>query len=364
MKHCMALLAWGLAIGAMARTGNDLPGSAIALEFSLRHEVIRPGESVTLLACLNNQNPSSRRSVEPGDSFSFEFRGGTLGSCGALTVHAPGGGLDAADFTCVVADDVLTLTHVGATTPWRVGDAACVEVGFTAPAAPMTVLTRQAVRNEGAFSRTEPAAVLLHVASDLGSIGPAGPQGPQGDPGPQGPQGDPGPQGLSGPQGDPGPEGPAGAPGSSGVGFIGHFPSTGIAFTRQNEPPVVVPGQDVTFEVQEGSRVLVLVDAVAHGGLECFAANGGSDNVSRGRMLVHLDGNEVARGEQWHYTEVQQDVSYLSPPLPAGTHVVQALVDAITTSPFEDQFSSCIGSDATTRRELEARLTIIEFLAP
>ncbi len=317
---------------ASARSRDNLPGSAIALEYTLKHDVIRPRESVTLLACVTNQNPFSGREVATGDEFSFVFRGGALGACGGLTVHAPGGDLAAADFECAVDGPTLTLRYVGSGAAWRAGDCACAKLGYDAPDESLTVLTSQRVRNEGAFSHPTPAAVLLSVADGLGSVGPMGPEGPIGPVGP---------------------EGPVGPAGRSGVGNHVYAESTAVAWARANEPAVPVPGLDVTLDVQEGSRVLALLDAVAFGDGACFS--GGNTSAAATDIQFEFDGVVIPTIERL------PKLSWTSAPLAAGAHRMRVLVFAKPSHPLDRDRSLCVGG---TDLDTLSRLSAIELRAP
>ncbi len=318
-----------IASQAEARSRDGLPGSATALEYSIRHDVIRPRESVTLLACLTNQNPFSGRDIATGDAFTFTFGGGTLGDCGGITVFDPGGGMTSSDFECSVEGRALTLRYAAGGAPWRPGACACARVEFVAPGESITVMTSQRVNSEGAFSHPTPGAVLLAVAEGLGSIGPTGPQGPVG---PQGPAG------------------PAGPSGPSGVGNLVQAESTGVARARQNEPPVPVPGLDVTLEVQAGSRVLVLVEGSFTPVPQPFCQ--GSD---AGDILVEFDGHQFTTfSRQWELT-------WLSDRLDAGPHRIRVLVEAYRPPPGGNSTTDCVGG---TDPETLTRLIAIELRGP
>jgi hypothetical protein len=344
---CMLLFAMS---AASARDRDNLPGSSIALEYSLHHDALRPGESVMLLACVTNLNSSSTRAVAPGDAFTFDFRRGTLGAtCEGVTVHSPGAELGPSDFTCAITGGSLTLTYTGSGAPWPHGDAACARVSFTAPLEPTTVLTRQVVRNSGAFSHAQPSAILLAVADGLGSVGPQGP------PGPAGPSGPEGPSGVAGPSGPPGPQGAPGPLGGSGIGSHAYAASTDLAFAVQNEPAVLIPGLDVTITVEGGSGLLVMLDAIAWNSGDCPAAGGGG---AEAYLQLEVDGVVVPET-----TGSAFNITWRSQALAAGSHQVRILMWAPPEHPFDHDPTYCYGS-SSVYSGLQSRLAVLELRAP
>ena len=328
-----------------ARAGNNHSGevSAIVPTFSVEHDAMRPNEDVVLTVCITNGNGHSGRSVERGDSFSFDFGGGTLGNCGAVTVSARGADMSAADFACESTPSTVTLRYLGRGVEWPIGAVACAELPYHAGLVTSTVLTSYEVGNRGAYATADPSVIFLTTSDRIGSVGATGPQGAQG------------PQGASGPacpQGDTGPMGPVAA------GARLMLTSTGSVYLGQTDPPAVVPGLDGSIDVSEGSNLLLQVDAADH--IRCHPALTGSLD-----MLLELDGNVVAsrdledHGAHFPTSDFGQNftLAWLSPPLSAGAHHVRVL----SAQHFQNRGDSkCVGS-ATDVDGLQARLVIIEL---
>ena len=306
-----------------------MSGSSIELEFSIKPDVLRPGLTVPLLACVSNQNPHSKREIEPGDSFRFEFTRGVVGDCLDVKVSLPASPFNEADFTCSVDSNVLTISYTGAPVDWTPGDAACASITYTPADSPTTVLTRAEPGTVGALAPGQAASLLLGVAPDLGIPGPAGPEGPAG---PQGP------------------------PGGGAIGARHFSTSTGFVEVGTGDPPALIPGLEATLDLRDSSNLLVMLDVSAW---FCAPAIGASAIVH-----VELDGVIVAA----RYIESDLDKAnnatlvYLSGPLPAGRHVVRGLAAADGRSPTIGSPVRCIGTSALPRHPGTARLLALEVL--
>ena len=273
---------------------------------------MRPGESVTLLACVANHNPESKRDVQLGDAFAFEFADGALGPCGAITTISPLSALTPSDFDCAIDGHVMRLTHVSAAAEWPALDAVCVRLPYSVPAAPTRVATSMTVGNVGAFRAPSPTMLLLNIDADLGSVGPTGATGPVG------------------------PAGPAGATGASGIGAAIMVVSTGYTLAQQNTPPELVPGLDVELTISEGSKIEVLVDAVSY---PCrFGAVDGGVIARRSQQSATNPGSSGV------YSEGYYTMAWLSSPLAAGPHRVRFLIDVAEPDPRAFGFSRCVGT--------------------
>ena len=119
-------------------------GSAVAVEFSIHPDSLRPGEPVRILACATNQNPSSTRDLMTGDSLVFEFTRGTVGACSDVALALPTTTLLESDFACSVDGNTLAITYNGSTAAWSPGEAICASVIYTPEDAPSIVLTQMA----------------------------------------------------------------------------------------------------------------------------------------------------------------------------------------------------------------------------
>ena len=321
-----------------ARERTPTFGSAIALEYSIQHEALEPGEDVTLMACVTNVNPHSSRSVAPGDLFTFNFRDGALMSCDGVQIFSPDGSLTGT-FTCEVVGSVLGLRFTGSRpVAWKPGDSACAVVTYSTGVGPSTVQTATEVGVDGAYLAPSPALLLLSVASGLERPGPTGPIGP------------------TGPTGPSGPAGPTGAWSFS--------VSTGTAQVRQGDPPIVVPGLDVSVVVEAGSSLEVHVDAIT---VNCDSPIPGLSASSRYTgLILELDGMQVARRAGADFVGGASDddgspliLTWASPSLVEGPHQVRVLLEAVRPSALRD-FSDCVGSADNDVNQ--ARLLVREIL--
>lgn len=204
---------------------------------------------------------------------------------------------------------------------------------------------------------TEPGDHLLSVARGpsnadrdvlsltIGAVGPTGPQGVRGPSGPEGPTG---------------PIGPEGPPGPSLAGATVRAKATRPVHASAAEPVEVVPGLDVNVTVSEGSRLLVLLDALLYDGCHF-----GSPNAARVRVLVDgvveaerrmaggLSGEDDNEGNQAH-------LSALTQPLDAGPHRVHVELeyDGLPTGDLSDR-SICIGAPGEPNKQ--TRLSVVEL---
>ena len=210
-------------------------GSAVAVEFSIHPDSLRPGEPVRILACATNQNPSSTRDLMTGDSLVFEFTRGTVGACSDVALALPTTTLLESDFACSVDGNTLAITYNGSTAAWSPGEAICASVIYTPEDAPSIVLTQMAARRIGGHAPGAKVGVLLGVAMDLGVEGPAGPEGATGPAGVQGP------------------------PASGGIGARQMLVAEAEAQVLEGDPPVVIPGLETSMNVGAGSNLLVVL---------------------------------------------------------------------------------------------------------
>lgn len=329
-----------LATSAVARDNHTGVGAAIAPAFSIQHDAMRPGEDVTLLLGVVNQNAHATHGLQRGDTFRFDFRDGVVGECGTLSVFSPDGALSVLDFTCLATARAVTLMYVGAGSTWPMGDAACVEVPYSVGDASSTVLCSHEVGTNGAYAPPSPPVLLLSIARDIGGVGPPGPVGPMG------------------PAGPPGPAGP------SATGAAQFLTTTGAVRAVECADPVTIPGLDTSVVVAGGSRVLLLLDARAHPFCDPIDTVPGN-----GRVAIELDGESVAdrvldssfSGGGTGSTHENLTLVAVSGPLVAGSHTVRCTVGAEAPCgvPPPDERTPCVGSPSVDGRQ--ARLTVIEL---
>ena len=156
-------------------------------------------------------------------------------------------------------------------------------------------------------------------------------------------------------------EGPPGPPGDPGVGARLFLASTGSAVAVEGGPATVVPGLEAELSVAEASSLAIQVDARDYASCEEFLCCG------RGRLIIRLDGETVASrfmpGLSIGNAGVPEDygVTFLSPPLPAGTHSVALLVDAIDDGDGRVESTGCVGRGGGADDVVEARMTVIEL---
>ena len=124
----LAVVPAALAAGPHDRDEPIAEGSAIALEFTVRPDVLEPSHDALPLLCVTNQNSSSRRSVEASDSFAFEFGAGVLEPCESISVISPTGSLVPGDFTCDVVGRTVRITRRGPATTWPPFESVCARV--------------------------------------------------------------------------------------------------------------------------------------------------------------------------------------------------------------------------------------------
>lgn len=308
-------------------------GSALQPMFSVQHAAMRPGETVTLVACVVQQNPDASRTVEPGDAFELRFLGGTLGSCDAVSVLDPSASFADADWQCDVAGSSLTMTYVG-TTPksWSPGNGACAELLYMAPDRPTSALTSLHVRRPASYRPPTSAALLLSVSVDIGSVGPQGERGPEGPTGPQGPRGIPM------------------------AGNVATAEATGLVQTTCDRE-AVIPGLDLTIDMSAGSRLSVDVQA-HHAGDSAVCNNAGNPGV----LHVELDGVVVASRPSDFAPSAggtQSDLSWISPPLTAGTHRVRILIRCFGPETWSTR-TDCYGT-RTDDYPFVSRLNLVEL---
>lgn len=318
-----------------ARDRIPATGSAIAPVVSLEHASMRPGESVTLVACVTNRN-ESRRQIEPGDALAFEAAGVTLLECEMAPVETRGGGFDAGDWTCSIDASTLRLTYSGPRRTWPRGELACARVQALAPAASTNVLASVEAGTHGAWAPVEPSILFLSVDDAIGSAGPSGPAGP---------------------------EGPAGPAGPSGAGAVAMATSDWGIVALECEPPDYVPGLDLTILVEEASRIVAMVDAVTND--ECMLRTG----TGQGFLLLELDGVVAlahAVGDDHDTTSMDLDqaaLSWLSDPLVAGPHRLRVLFGHRTAMPpCGSSRTACFGGWPDS--DVAARLVALEVRAP
>lgn len=337
----LALVATSVAAGTLARDSHVGIGSAIVPAFNIRAEALEPGAEVRMLACVTNDNPHSRREIVTGDAFSFTFGGGTVLACESVQVHSSDGTFADGEFACDVDGATVTIRRTGGTEPWPAGDQACAVLRFRAPDRSASVRCAIEVANEGAYAPPMPHYLVLGVGDQLGIVGPEGPAGPQGAAGPQGEQGPPGP---------------------SFAGARQMWVSTDRVSARGATPPVLVPGLTGTIDVQQDSNVLVLLDVLAIG----CDINWGSAPAST-RLLLEVDGEVVASRDfpvdeltPIAFPETDRKslhLSWLSPPLDAGSHVLAAKVRIMSEA--LNVWSDCVGSATDDGRQ--ARMVAIEL---
>lgn len=348
-----------VAAPAAARNTGGSTGASIGLQFSIEPRAMRPNEAVTLLLCVHSDGQRSTRRVQTGDSFTFTFGDGTVGACGDVTAFSPTGSLEDDDFTCATTSSEVTLTYTGAGAEWPIGEAACATMAYGPGTRPSTVSTSQRVGNAGAFAPPTPAAIVLAVGADIGTVGPQGPVGPDGPMGLTGLTGEPGPVGPVGATGPQGPEGPMGpeGPSNGAIGARESRTSIGLFWGSWDEGPnpLLIPGLEALLDTQAQSRLLIVADMVSTTS-EC-------PHVPSvlGEILVELDGEIVARRLMSAVTGREQHiVTWLSPPLEAGDHEVRVLL-AATTAAGPSAGTRCIGSLDDDKR-LESRMLAIEVL--
>lgn len=305
---------------ARAQGGRDVPstyGSTIVPAFSVRSDALEPGSSTQLVACVTNQNPASRRSVEPGDRFTFTFQDGSVADCGALTVHPSSSGFSPSDFSCSAATPDVTLTYVGPARAWPFAAGACATIAFEAPAATTSIVVRRDVRTEGAFTAPPDPVLLLTVAPGLATPGSPGPPGP------------------------------------ASFGATAQVDGEGWVNAVALGPPVLVPGLFTSITVQDASRLLVNATVPSFGSPPCPRSE------FEAEAWVELDGVLTSRVAYFNHGTV-----WLSEPLTAGSHAVRIVLkapDGETTGT-----SSCGGTGYPLHdaRGWLPRLTILEVPSP
>lgn len=308
-------------------------GSAIAVEFSIHPDSLRPGEPVRILACGTNQNPTSTRDLVTGDALVFEFTRGTVGACSDVALALPTTTLLESDFACSVDGSTLTITYNGSITVWSPGEAICASVMYTPEDAPSMVLTQMTARRIGGHAPGAKAGVLLGVATDLGVEGPAGPEGPTGPAGVQGP------------------------PGSGGIGGRQMLVAAAEAQVLEGDPPVAIPGLETTIAVGAGSNLLVVLDQAiwpCHG----VHAQGGDATV-----YIEVDG-VIAASHHLEYngqTAESVQVTFLTAGLAAGVHSVRGLVGGNDTQSVGTDIR-CVGAAGSSRHFGGGRLIVMELL--
>jgi len=341
----LSILSLLLALAGAPASARDAPlaGSAIVPSFSLQHETMRPGEEVTLAACVTNVNARSSRDLMPGDAFVFDLTAGTVHGCASPTVFAPDGSLDPSDADCATEARRATLTYTGPARAFPLGAMICADIAYAAGDASSSVAVHARARNEGAIAAPPVEALVLNVG-DLGSVGPPGPPGPSG------------------------PAGPAGPPGPSGVGAAAMAVSTsGVTTGGCGGPVVDVPGLSTSIVVQEGSLLSVALDAIASDSCPGIRVD---DRYRGGRLALEVDGVVVARRDVPYsstggfalndYFRASVPLLWLSPPLGAGPHAVRVLLEPYFPPNCDALQSMCIGGGPDDPG-LQARLLLAEI---
>lgn len=176
------------------------------------------------------------------------------------------------------------------------------------------------------------------------TIGAVGPQGPEGPMGPVGPLG---------------PAGPTGPPGPALAGASVFAEATRSFYVTEADPLGVVPGLDITIEVEPGSRLLVLLDAPIYDGCHTF-----DDNPLLVRLLV--DGTVVAERSPATTWTLNPDrpssehVTYLTSALSAGPHRVHVELEYDGTMEDDPRNRTyCVGAPGDPLKQ--SHLSVVEL---
>lgn len=341
-----AVLALACASPSAARDRAPGAGAAIVPVFSLQHSAMRPGEEVSLVACVGNGNPHASHGLRTGDELRMTFVAGRLLSCDAITVSPASAAFDAASFECALEDSTLVLRFTGPDAPWQVGASACATIRFEAPATSSSVVPETRLVQVGTQAAPEPSLLQIAVSPEIGSVGPPGPEGPAGAIGPPGP---------AGPQGDPG------EPGAGGIGLRQEWIATGSSGPL-GPPDFGIPGLDQVVEVSPGASLLVIASAALHG--QCRASTFSDYRTTA--LIVEIDGLPVAQrrgGIQGVVDDAETPlfVERFLPDLAPGFHSIRVRASVSRTSaepPGGAPYCAGHASDPN----LLARLTVIELL--
>src|SRR5262245_31180784 len=183
------------------------------------------GQLSNTFVCISNGNPSSTKSIGPGDLFKLTYDSsiGVVSSV-AAPVLVNSSTLNPSDFVVNLGPNPneIDISYLGASKRFTPGDSFCVKVTFTAASAIGSgKVTGEAPPAAGVYNKIDPKFTTISIVDFATGIqGMKGDKGDKGDPGPQGAPGPVGPGGPTGPQGPAGPQGPKGDTGPQGPGTI------------------------------------------------------------------------------------------------------------------------------------------------
>src|SRR5262249_26619415 len=224
------VLAAGLVYVTSARADSP-DGAQITPVVTVAPNLFAAGQLSNTFVCISNGNPSSSKSIGPGDVFklTFDLSIGVVNSV-AAPVLVNSSNLTATDFIVNLgsAPNEVDISYLGPGKRFVPGDSFCVKVTFTANS---TIgsgkVTGEAPLAPGVYNKIDPKFTTISIVDlatgiqgmkgDKGEKGDSGPQGLPGPVGPQGPAGTAGATGLQGPAGPQGLQGPIGPTGATGL---------------------------------------------------------------------------------------------------------------------------------------------------
>jgi hypothetical protein len=240
------VLALALGLSHVLSVRADSPdNSQITPVVTVAPNLFSAGQPSNTFVCISNGNPSSNKSIGPGDLFTLTFDS----SIGLVTgVAAPvlvnSSLLNGSDFVVNLGPgpNEIEIRYLGASKRFTPGDSFCVKVTFTANSAIGSgKVTGEAPPVAGVYNKIDPKFTTISIVDFATGI--QGMKGDKGDPGPQGAPGPVGPGGPTGPQGPAGPQGPKGDTGPQGPGSVTSVSaSTPLSVTNPTTAPNITLG--------------------------------------------------------------------------------------------------------------------------
>src|SRR5215467_13599144 len=201
------LLALAFPLSQFMSARADSPdNSQITPVVTVAPNLFAAGQLSNTFVCISNGNPSSTKSIGPGELFKLTFDSsiGVVSSV-AAPVLVNSSLLSASDFVVNLGPNPneIDISYLGASKRFTPGDSFCVKVTFTANSAIGSgKVTVEAPPISGVYNKIDPKFTTISIVDFATGIqGMKGDKGDKGDPGPQGPAGPQGPKGDTGPQG-------------------------------------------------------------------------------------------------------------------------------------------------------------------